>query len=73
MAEASTTRLQSWIDRMRAGEKDARDELLNHACERLRRLTRKMLQDFARVRHWEDTLAEGDLDGGVPSMQHQRV
>jgi RNA polymerase sigma-70 factor (ECF subfamily) len=55
MAEASTTRLQGWIDRMRAGEPGARDELLNHACERLRRLTRKMLQDFARVRHWEDT------------------
>jgi RNA polymerase sigma-70 factor (ECF subfamily) len=40
---------------MNAGDVAARDELIGHACERLRRLTRKMLQDFRRVKRWEDT------------------
>jgi RNA polymerase sigma factor (sigma-70 family) len=55
MTGASTTQLQGWIVRMKAGDAGARDELLRHACERLRRLARKMLQDFARVKRFEDT------------------
>ena len=55
MAEPTPTQIQSWIDRMNAGDAAARDELIGHACGRLRRLTRKMLQDFRRVKHWEDT------------------
>src|SRR6266851_5039265 len=47
--------LQIWIDRMQAGDPTARNELLRHACERLRRLTRKMLKGFARVKRWELT------------------
>src|SRR5438309_5370437 len=46
---------QTWIDRLQAGDLNARDELLGHACERLRRLTRKMLKGFARVKRWELT------------------
>jgi RNA polymerase sigma factor (sigma-70 family) len=55
MAEASTTQLQGWIDRMNAGDSAARDGLINHACDRLRRLTRKMLRDYSRLKRWEDT------------------
>jgi RNA polymerase sigma-70 factor (ECF subfamily) len=55
VAEASTTQLQGLIERMNAGEASARAELLAHAGERLRRLARKMLQDFPRVRRWEET------------------
>jgi RNA polymerase sigma-70 factor (ECF subfamily) len=55
MADASTTQLQIWIERMNAGDPAARDALIGNACERLRRLTHKMLRDFRRLRPWEDT------------------
>jgi RNA polymerase sigma-70 factor (ECF subfamily) len=55
MAEASSTQLQELIDRLNAGDPSARRDLINHSYERLRRLTRKMLQDYARLRRWEDT------------------
>jgi RNA polymerase sigma factor (sigma-70 family) len=47
--------IQSCIDRVRAGDASAHDELLAHAAERLFRLTRKMLPDFPGVRRWEQT------------------
>lgn len=34
---------------------DSFDELLNHACDRLFRLTRVMLRDFPQLRRWEQT------------------
>src|SRR5438105_1025237 len=40
---------------MNAGDPAGKAMLLEHACERLRRLTRKMLGDFSRVRPWEET------------------
>jgi RNA polymerase sigma factor (sigma-70 family) len=46
---------QTWIKRLQAGDPTARSELLNHSCERLRRLARRMLRDFARLKRWEDT------------------
>jgi RNA polymerase sigma factor (sigma-70 family) len=46
---------QTWIDRLQTGDPEARDELLRHASERLRRLTRKMLKGFARLKRWEQT------------------
>ena len=54
-ASRSVEEVQAWIDRMRAGDPAARDELIGQACERLRRLTRKMLKGFARVKRWELT------------------
>ena len=54
-ATRQSEQLQIWIDRMQAGDPTARNELLGHACERLRRLTRKMLKGFARVKRWELT------------------
>ncbi len=50
-----STQIQRCIDRLRAGDASARDELLAHASERLVRLTRKMLRDFPGVHRWEDT------------------
>ncbi len=47
--------IQGWIDRLRAGDEAARKELINCACERLTRLTRKMLRNYPRVRRWELT------------------
>ncbi len=50
-----TAQLQNWLDLVRAGDKQARDRLIEHTCERLRRLTRKMLGEFPRVHRWEET------------------
>jgi len=50
-----TAQIQGWIDRLRAGDESARKELLTCACQRLERLTRKMLRDFPRVKRWEET------------------
>jgi RNA polymerase sigma-70 factor (ECF subfamily) len=55
MADASTTQLQNLIDHLNAGDPLARKELINRSCDRLRRLTGRMLRDFGRVRRWEDT------------------
>jgi RNA polymerase sigma factor (sigma-70 family) len=51
----STTRIQLQLDRLRAGDPSARDELLNIACDRLSRLARKMLRGYPGVRRWEQT------------------
>src|SRR3954454_19760024 len=50
-----TTQIQLRLDRLRAGDASARDELLGLACERLRRLARKMLKDYPGVGRWEQT------------------
>ena len=51
----SETALQGLIDRANAGDAAAWGELLSHACERLRRLARKMLKGFPDLRRWEGT------------------
>jgi RNA polymerase sigma-70 factor (ECF subfamily) len=53
--DSPSVRVQRCLDRLRAGDSAARDELFNHACERLERLTRKMLRDYPAVRRWEQT------------------
>jgi ECF sigma factor len=50
-----STQIRQCINRLRAGDPSARDELLTHACDRLVRLTRKMLRDFPGVQRWEQT------------------
>src|SRR6476661_7110126 len=52
---STTIQLQRCLDRLRQGDLVARNELLNHACERLRKLTRRMLRGFVRLRRWEQT------------------
>jgi RNA polymerase sigma factor (sigma-70 family) len=47
--------IEGWIHRLKAGDDQARKELLNCACERLTRLTRNMLKGFGRVKRWEQT------------------
>jgi RNA polymerase sigma factor (sigma-70 family) len=51
--EDQTTVIQGWIDRLRAGDDSARAALLDCACERLRRLARKMLKGYPGVARWE--------------------
>ena len=47
--------IEGCIQRLHAGDEKAREELLNCACDRLTRLTRKMLKGFGRVKRWEQT------------------
>src|SRR5439155_4094982 len=51
----TTARLQHWLDRLRGGDPSARHELIRHAQDRLRRLTRHMLRRYPKVRRWEET------------------
>lgn len=51
----TTAKLQHWLDLMRKGDDQARTELIGHACERLRLLTRRMLRGYPLVRRWEQT------------------
>jgi RNA polymerase sigma-70 factor (ECF subfamily) len=50
-----TSQLLRLLDRMRAGDGAAADELFRHLGERLERLARKMLRGFPVVRRWEGT------------------
>lgn len=52
---ASDTQLQAFIDRTRTGDETARSALIDHACDRLLMLTRKMFHTHARLRRWEQT------------------
>jgi RNA polymerase sigma-70 factor (ECF subfamily) len=54
-AFSQTTLLQGYLDRMRAGDRSARDELFRRVCGRLERLTRKMLKGFPGVHRWAQT------------------
>jgi RNA polymerase sigma-70 factor (ECF subfamily) len=43
------------LNRLRLGDVQARNELITHACERLRWLASRMLRDCPGVRRWEQT------------------
>ncbi len=47
--------LDELLDRLRQGDPAARGEVIDRACERLRRLTRRMLRDYPGVRRWSET------------------
>lgn len=55
MPDDSTTQLQRCLDLIQLGDNAARDALIRHSCERLRRLTRKMLKGYPKLRRWEQT------------------
>ena len=52
---SQTLQVQAYLDRLRGGDEAASAELLNCACERLRRLTRKMIKCYPKVHRWEQT------------------
>ena len=52
---SSDTQLQNLIERGLNGDSAANDALLDHACDRLLRLTRKMLHGYPNLRRWEQT------------------
>jgi RNA polymerase sigma-70 factor (ECF subfamily) len=55
MSDDTTADLGVLLRRLRAGDAAARDLLIDRACDRLRRLSRRLLHDFGRVRRYEDT------------------
>jgi len=50
-----TVQLHQWLERMRAGDLKARDEMLRKVVGRLDRLARKMIRDFPTVQRWAQT------------------
>jgi RNA polymerase sigma-70 factor (ECF subfamily) len=64
MPESSlrTVQLQGWLDRIRAGDREAREELIRATCGRLERLARRMLGGFANLRPMAET---GDVLNGA--------
>jgi RNA polymerase sigma-70 factor (ECF subfamily) len=55
MTDSSSSQLQRWLDLLKTGDPAARDRLLEHVCERLRRLTRKLFDKQDRLRSYLDT------------------
>src|SRR5260370_6064322 len=51
----TTVELQRWLDLLRSGDDRGRRELINHASERLQKLTRHMLKSFPSVHRWEES------------------
>ncbi len=51
----STLIVQRLLDRLRAGDPDAPQQLLDVSTKRLRHLSRKILSDIPGVKRWEDT------------------
>jgi RNA polymerase sigma-70 factor (ECF subfamily) len=52
---SSTGDLQPLLDRLRGGDDAARAALIERSAGRFRRLARRMLGGFNRLRRWEDT------------------
>lgn len=55
MPVGSDTQLQGLIDLAKSGDEKAKTLLLDHSCERLLRLTRKMFRGYPGLRRWETT------------------
>ena len=51
----NTTVLQGLLQRLAAGDNQAREELITHSMDRLRRLARRMLRDNPAVHRWNET------------------
>src|SRR5947209_2507699 len=52
---STTTHVRNCLDRLKAGDESARQELFRHCGARLQRLAHKMLRGYPGVRRWEET------------------
>jgi RNA polymerase sigma-70 factor (ECF subfamily) len=50
-----TVRINACLDRMREGDRSAREELLKQACGRLEAITRKIKRTYPELARWEQT------------------
>ena len=55
MPVGSDTQIQGLIDLAKTGDPKAKVLLLDHACERLLKLTRRMFRGYPGLRRWEQT------------------
>lgn len=55
MTQSTTGLIQDCLDRMRAGEMGARDQVISYCQRRLHLLVRKMMRGFPNVKLWEET------------------
>ena len=55
MSVGSDTQLQGLVDLAKKGDAGAKSLLIDHACERLLKLTRKMFRGFPGLQRWEQT------------------
>jgi RNA polymerase sigma factor (sigma-70 family) len=55
MGDDQTARLERCLDRLRAGDRQASRELLEHTCGRLTELAHVMLRSYARLKRWAET------------------
>lgn len=55
MSNATNSELDGLIARLNRGDPLARELLIERSCERLQRLTSRLLDDFPSVRRWEST------------------
>lgn len=70
MARGSDTDLQGLIELAQKGDETARQALLDHACDRLLRLTRKMFHAHQNLRRWMET---GDVFQGSMLRLHRAL
>jgi RNA polymerase sigma factor (sigma-70 family) len=54
-ASEQTQAIESWVQRLKEGDAEAREQLLQLASDRLLHLTRRIKKDFARIARWEET------------------
>jgi RNA polymerase sigma-70 factor (ECF subfamily) len=50
-----TKQLKQWLELARQGNVDARNGIIDHVCDRLLLLTRKMLRGYPKVKRWSET------------------
>jgi RNA polymerase sigma factor (sigma-70 family) len=55
MESGHTQRLAAWLDLANQQQTDVREEIIAHACDRLRQLTHRMLKHYPRVKRWLET------------------
>lgn len=49
------TQLDKWLGLLRAGQSDARDQVIKYSCDRVRKLASRMLSRYPHLRRWEQT------------------
>ena len=54
-SRGTTIQLEACVDRLRAGDTGARDDLIALACGRMQVMARRMLKRFPKVRRWDET------------------
>lgn len=62
-----TRQIAGWLEQLRGGDLRARDQLIEWACSRLRRLAQKLLQTYPQVARWEQT--DDILQGAMLRLQ----